>query len=208
MWILIPIKRFSQAKTRLANQFEAPRRAAIAQALATRVLRAAVGARGVSCVVALTADPQAKQLAESLGASTMPEPAGAWDFNALLTDALGTLTRRGARSLCYLASDLPDVSSASIETLLARHRSAVELAARDSVSIGRAARDGGSNALLFESPLRFELAFGPASAAAHHRNALAAGLQPQYVDLAGISDDLDSSDVPAAQLRALLQGAA
>lgn len=203
MWVLIPIKRFALAKTRLSDSVAAPQRAALAQTLAGVALRAALGANGVSRVVALTADPVAQQLASALGADVLaesgllPESDLPADFNDLLAAAFDALGRQGAAQLAYLASDLPDVGSRCVERFLAAHQGGV--------SIARAARDGGTNALLFNAPRQFALAFGPNSAQLHHRNALAAGLSARWLDIPGISNDLDTADLPATKLYTLLQ---
>jgi 2-phospho-L-lactate guanylyltransferase len=200
MWVLVPIKRFAQAKSRLAGSIEPAQRAALAAALAGLALRAALAARGVQRVFALTADPAAEHLARTLGADVLPENSAARNFNDMLSGAFDELARRGARQICYLASDLPDVSSADVEALIAAHVGGL--------SIGRAERDGGTNALLFDAPRRFAPAFGSDSAALHAVNAQAAGLTAQLLHIAGISYDLDTPDLPAARLRLLTQGVA
>jgi len=197
MWVMVPIKRFAQAKSRLAGSIEPAQRAALAAALAGIALRAALAARGVQRVFALTADPAAEHLARTLGAEVLPEVANARDFNALLGCAFDELASRGATRICYLASDLPDVTHTDVETLLAAHESGL--------TIGRAARDGGTNALVFDAPRRFEPAFGADSAAGHLRSAQSAGLAAQWLHVPGISNDLDTPDLPAARLRLLTQ---
>jgi 2-phospho-L-lactate/phosphoenolpyruvate guanylyltransferase len=200
MWVLIPIKRFAQAKSRLAGSIEPAQRAALAAALAGIALRAALPARGVQRVFALTADPAAEHLARTLGAQVLPENPQARDFNGMLSLAFDELAARGAARICYLASDLPDVTSSDIESLCAAHEGGL--------SIGRAERDGGTNALLFDAPRRFEPAFGADSAARHLRNAESAGLPARWLHIPGISNDLDTPDLPAARLRLLTQGMA
>lgn len=201
MWVLVPIKPFARAKSRLSSAYDGPQRAALARRLASIALRAALGARGVTRVVALTADPEAATLATELGAERLSEPAPATDFNSLIAGALDTLAQRGALRLLYLASDLPDLTAAALEQFVQAHVG--------DLSIGRAARDGGTNALLFAAPRRFALAFGADSAARHLHSAAAAGLRAQLLDLPGISHDLDTPDVAAADLHAqILSGAA
>lgn len=200
MWVLVPIKRFAQAKSRLAGSVAPEQRAALAAALAGLALRAALAARSVQRVFALTADPAAAHLARTLGADVLAERADAADFNDLLRWAFDELVERGARQICYLASDLPDVCSADLEALCAAHAGGL--------SIGHAARDGGTNALLFDAPRRFEPAFGLDSAARHLGNARAAGLPARLLHVPGLSNDLDTPDMPEARLRLLTQGVA
>lgn len=184
MWVLIPIKRFELAKTRLAGRYPAPQRADVARSLATIALRAALAARGVQRVVALTADPDARCLCRTEGAEVLDEAPDARDLSTLLAAAFDALARQEPPdALVYLASDLPHLRPASIEQLRAGWRGGV--------GVGRAIRDGGTNALIFAAPRRFEFAFGVDSARRHCQNARRAGLPARLHDIPGISHDLD-----------------
>ena len=183
MWILIPVKRFSDAKSRLANAVGPADRARLARSMATTAIRAAVATPGVERVFVLTSDSDARTLAASLGAETLEETSANTDFNALIGAAIDSLAQRGAQRVLYLASDLPELAVESVERFIAQHTA--------DVSIGHASRDGGTNALLLNMPRRLTLAFGPDSARRHLANAAAAGLAAALVDIPGISNDLD-----------------
>ncbi len=184
MWILIPVKRFQDAKSRLANSVAPAERAKLARNMAATVIRAAVVAQGVERVYVLTSDPDALALARSQGADALDELESNSGFNSVIGTALDRLTQRGATRLMYLASDLPDLTAKDIEQFIALHGA--------DVSIGHAMRDGGTNALLLAAPRRLTLAFGPDSARRHLANAAAAGLGAKLIDIPGISNDLDT----------------
>ena len=105
-------------------------------------LRAAGATPGVEKVFALTADPAAVRLAADCSAHWLPEQGG--DFNQLLAGAFDALSAQGARKIMYLASDLPQINADWLSQFVAAHQC--------DLSIGRAARDGGTNALLFTAP--------------------------------------------------------
>lgn len=185
MWALIPVKRFCDAKSRLSNFYGPGQRADLARSLATTAIRAALGCNHVERVIVLSSDPEARLIALNLGAEAQPEARVGAGFNALIGAALDLLEQRGAQRLLYLASDLPELTASCIAKFSTAHAA--------DVSIGRADRDGGTNALLFDAPRRFALAFGDDSARRHQLNAHAAGLTAQMLNIAGIANDLDTA---------------
>jgi 2-phospho-L-lactate guanylyltransferase len=183
VYALVPIKPFARAKRRLAGATSAVQRATLARAMARRALLAAARARGIERVYALCADRAGRDLARRCGATPLAEPTRA-SLSRLLGDSLDRLHAAGAATALYLASDLPDITSAEIEWLLAQHRGGITVVA--------AARDGGTNALLCDLPRPLGLSFGPGSAARHLSRARQQPLRVTRIMSPALSRDLDT----------------
>jgi 2-phospho-L-lactate guanylyltransferase len=183
VYALVPIKPFARAKRRLAGALTPLQRARLAQAMAERTLRAAASARGIDRVYALCGDRAAATLARRCGATPLRDD-GRRSLSRRIDAAVDTLGAAGAATALYLASDLPQISAADIDALLAQHQGGISLVA--------AARDGGTNALLCELPRRVPLAFGPGSSARHLSRARQAGLTASRVHSVALARDLDT----------------
>ncbi|MEZ5458238.1 MAG: 2-phospho-L-lactate guanylyltransferase [Steroidobacteraceae bacterium] len=183
VYALVPIKPFARAKRRLASALSPPQRAGLARAMARRTLRAAAVAHGIDRVYALCADRAAAELARGCGATPLHDD-GRRSLSQRIAAALDALGAAGAGAALYLASDLPQVTAAELDALIAQHQGGISLVA--------AARDGGTNALLCDLPRRLPLAFGPGSAARHLSRARHAGLVARRVHSAALARDLDT----------------
>jgi 2-phospho-L-lactate guanylyltransferase len=73
LWAVVPVKALDAAKGRLAPLLTLPERQALAGALLADVLAALCASPSVGRVLLVSADPAALALAESLGASPLPE---------------------------------------------------------------------------------------------------------------------------------------
>lgn len=182
--ILIPVKAFRMAKSRLSPVLRDHARYALARDLASRSIRAATAARAVERVLVLTSCADAGTLARALGAAVIADRHA--DFNALVKATARDLSCGGSRRVCYLAADLPRISARSIERFLATGDSDVRLA--------RAARDGGTNALAMRDWDSFPCQFGTDSAFRHADAAAQLGWSVTIVERGPLAADLD---VPA-----------
>jgi 2-phospho-L-lactate/phosphoenolpyruvate guanylyltransferase len=183
VYALVPIKPFARAKRRLAAALTPLQRARLARAMAQRTLRAAAQAHGIDRVYALCADRAAADLARRCGATPLRDD-GRHSLSHRIGAALDALGAAGAATALYVASDLPQVTAAQLDALVAQHTGGVSLVA--------AARDGGTNALLCDLPRRLPLAFGPGSGARHLSRARHAGLAARRIDSAALARDLDT----------------
>ncbi len=183
VYALVPIKPFRRAKRRLAAVLTPRQRTQLARAMAQRTLAALRSARGIDRVYALCADRGSTALARRCGAIPLHDD-GRGSLSRRIGSAIDTLAGTGAAAVMYVASDLPDVSAADIDHLLAQHRGGLSLVA--------AARDGGTNALLCDLPRTLPFAFGPGSAARHLSRARQAGVAVRRVHSAALAHDLDT----------------
>lgn len=187
--VVVPVRALEGAKSRLGAVLDAEERRELVTLLLRRTIAAARGAAGVTAVVVVSPDAEALAVAAAEGAE--PVAQRSTGLNPGLAEARLALDGRAER-LLILPADLPGVSSAHIERLLA---------AADRTSSGGAPvvalapdRHGrGTNALLLDPPTVIDPAFGGDSRQAHAGLARAAGAA--YTEVAGVLDlDLDTPD--------------
>ncbi len=165
LWIVVLIKDFSTAKSRLSPAMRPDQRRALAEMTATRALDAALA---VASTLAVCGSEEAAQLARRLGAEVLVEPSPGGQ-NPAARRGLDDVVQRGAGSALLLSSDLPLVDPAGLRRLLARTDTEGPLVVA-APAVGRQ----GTNALYLRPPGDFELHFGEASlprfAAEAHRH--------------------------------------
>lgn len=179
--VIIPIKPFSEAKTRLSGAFGPAQRAEIAQRLARRVLTAVRDARLGAIVV--TADSSARISAVEFDAVLVNEelPAGlnaAWHLGIQEAESLGFA------SALLLPADLPLVKAADI-------RAAMRRPGIDGIVLSPSRDGDGTNALCIPLPSPIRLSYGPGSFARHVRSALDSGAGVRVIRRPGLVIDVD-----------------
>jgi 2-phospho-L-lactate guanylyltransferase len=154
LWIVVLIKDFSTAKSRLSPAMRPEQRRALAEMTATRALDAALV---VAQTLAVCGSEEAAHLARSRGAEVVVEssPGGQ---NRAARRGLDDVVRRGAEAALLLSSDLPMVDAAGLRRLLADTDGDGPLVVA-APAVGRQ----GTNALYLRPPGDFELHFGEAS---------------------------------------------
>jgi 2-phospho-L-lactate guanylyltransferase len=184
VWAIIPVKETSDAKRRLAPTLSKELRQGLALAMLEDVL-AAVTALRLGGVILVTVDPQAIALARGHGAATIADGAHDGHTGAVMAGARH-LIARGRGTMLTLPGDLPLVTAAEIETLIAAHGPA------PAFTIAPAHDDLGSNAILMSPPDAVPLRFGEDSFFPHLAAARAGGIEPCVVRLPGIAFDIDN----------------
>ncbi len=176
--VLIPVKSFARAKLRLAPVLDPAQRAALAQAMATQVVRAAAPL-DVWCVCD---SPEVRDWARSVGAQVE------WTPDLGLNGAVSTAVRRraddGAQRVVIAHGDLPfaaalaDFADAAGDEVLAvmdRH--------------GR-----GTNVLSLPTGTEFDFCYGDGSFELHRAEAARCGLRWRVVDREHLQWDVDSPE--------------
>jgi 2-phospho-L-lactate/phosphoenolpyruvate guanylyltransferase len=189
LWIVVLIKDFRTAKTRLAPAMAPPQRRALAEMTAAHALDAALA---VGPTLAVCGSEEAAELARSRGATVLlePEPDGQ---NPAARRGLDDVARRGAESALILSSDLPLVDADALLRMLAcaDGTGAIALAAP-------AAGRQGTNALFLRPPGDFDLHFGAASLPRFAQEARLRGRRFVVHDDPSLALDLDEpSDLSA-----------
>lgn len=183
---LIPLKKLTEAKTRLAGLLPSPDRQALVQAMAHDVMAVLSKHQGIMGVTLLSDDPVAPLLANRHGARCWPEhELGCTGLNAGLAAASDRLLREGEPVLIVHA-DLPLLHATDISAALEYQR------ALSGLVVGCDETGSGTNLLVFDTSSRPEFCFGDDSCARHIAWAEDANLPVQRLQRPGIALDVDS----------------
>ncbi len=184
--VVVPVRAFEGAKSRLSAVLSPAERAALAERLLRRLVAVTLGAEGVAEVIVVSADAAVLAVAAETGARPLPQQTRG--LNPALDEA--RLAATGARVL-ILPGDLPAVTGADIAAVLA----AGDAAGSPSVVAVPDRHRRGTNALLLDPPTAIDPAFGGDSRTGHAW--LATSADVHYVELAGLPGldlDLDTPD--------------
>jgi 2-phospho-L-lactate/phosphoenolpyruvate guanylyltransferase len=192
LWLIVPVKPFREAKSRLASALSPALRAELSQRWLTHVLTTAAqwGARQrdaaqgacLAGIAVISRDPIALTVADALGALPILEDGD--DLNSALAQACQVVLEEGAEGVLMLPSDLPLLTIEDLDALYA-------LALEGNSVIIAPSHDGGTNALLLRPPHAIGFAFGEDSFARHCTMAAAAGLPCHVYESATLALDVD-----------------
>ncbi|MFO0580559.1 MAG: 2-phospho-L-lactate guanylyltransferase [Polyangia bacterium] len=128
LWVVLPVKGFARAKSRLSPVLAGPERAALAQKLCEHVLSTLAGCDGVDGVLVLSDSDEVLELAARYGRTGEREPEGEGNpraeperplLGALVDAGLARVHQHGARAALILMSDLPRIDAADLSRLVA-----------------------------------------------------------------------------------------
>ena len=182
--ILIPVKRLSQAKQRLASVLGQPARTELAQSMLLDVFEALDKWNRRPPVSVVTGDPFALELARQFSFEIIPDTA-----NQSETHAIEAATRvcqsKGIDNTLVIPGDIPLVQSRELEKVL-------EAAPLEGAVLAPAADGRGTNAIFRRPCGLFPLRFGNDSFHPHLAAARATGKPCVVLSLAGIALDIDT----------------
>ncbi len=184
MWVVVPVKRFSNAKTRLAPLLSAAERESLAQAMLNDVLRAIAESRRVAGVLVVSREVRARYSVERIGGLFLEDTAV--DLSAAIRQAGDWLATHGQRGMLMIPGDVPLVSGREIDELLLTHCGA------PAVTLVPDREHDGTNALAVSPVDAITFAFGTGSFAKHRQAALDAGITAQVALLPGLALDIDN----------------
>jgi 2-phospho-L-lactate guanylyltransferase len=160
--VIVPVKPFAQAKSRLSPLLRRPLRATLARTLLAHTLDVVKAgswkldaSRGSWKVVVVSRDLMALNLARNKGAETILE--SGHDLNTALAEARTWATRVGAEAVLVLPADLPLLAVGDIQAIIE------QAPAPPCAVIAPDRRQCGTNALLLCPPDALHFAFGPGS---------------------------------------------
>jgi FO synthase len=191
---VVPVKLFSWTKQRLTPLLSADERAALARAMLEDVLAALTRAPSLAGVLVVTSDPTAAAVAEAAGARVMPDTVNAGTTPAVAA-AARYLESAGHSGMLVIPADVPRITAADVEAILAAHGPA------PSATLVAASSDGGTNALACSPPQALPPAFGEASFRRQRDAALACGLATTVLALERVGQDVDRPDDVARLMR-------
>ena len=181
---IVPVKRFHEAKQRLAPGIEGERRAALVAAMLEDVLEAIAAARAIERTILVSGDPVAQEIAAAASAEVVPDPADEGHVEAALA-GIARAEAEGARCVVLLPGDCPLLDPRELDRLLAGVPEPYAAIVPD--------RHGeGTNALVLSPPTAIRPAFGEGSRARHVDAAREAGIPYAVEELHSLALDLDT----------------
>ena len=182
--VVIPVRSFEGAKSRLGAVLDAEERRDLVERLLRRTVAAALATPGVVDVVVVSPDPEVLAIAVAAGARPLAQRSRG--LNPALQEARAAIA---ADRLLILPADLPTVAAVDLAQVLA----AGDTAGSPSVVLAPDRHGRGTNALLLTPPEVIDPAFGGDSRAAHAW--LASSADAAYAEIPGILGlDLDTAD--------------
>ncbi|HLJ65835.1 MAG TPA: 2-phospho-L-lactate guanylyltransferase [Chloroflexota bacterium] len=183
---VIPLKRLSDAKSRLAGRLTGAERMQLARSLLERTVMALHESSVVDRVALVTPEPA---LAGELGLVGLPDRGG---LNASLEEGARWARTTHADALLVLPADLPLLTGDDIRAVVGRLTGGARVVVAPT-------RDGGTGALLVAPPGTLPFAFGPGSFDRHCTLARQRGLAVAEIRREGLALDLDTAaDLEAA----------
>jgi len=184
--VLVPMKDFARAKSRLRGHLEDAARAELARNMFERVLAAACGCELVQSTYVITDGLDVARRARARGAQVLTDPTPALPgLGALLDWGLAQLRARGALRALVLMGDLPGLEPSDVRSLCA-------LLDRYHVVAVPDGRGRSTNALGVRLPYQAATAFGdPDSYTEHLRRSRALGLAVCEHASPGLAHDVD-----------------
>ncbi len=187
---ILPVKRFAEAKQRLAGGMGASHRAELAAAMLEDALEAIAATRSIERTIVVTGDPRATEIAAARGAAVLPDPDAGGHSGAALA-GIERAIELGAGGVVLLPIDCPLLAPRELERLLTGMPEHYVAVVPD--------RHGtGTNALALAPPDAIEPSFGEGSCARHIGLAREAGVPYAIEELPSLALDLDTpADVVA-----------
>ena len=192
---VLPVKRFSAAKQRMASGITGAQRRDLAEAMVADVLEAIGQARAVERTIVVSGDPIAQELASEAGAEVLPDPEDAGHVEAAQA-GIARAEADGAERVVLLAGDCPLLDPRELDRLLTG-------VPGNYVGIVPDRHGTGTNALLLSPPGAIVPAFGEGSRDRHVEAARQAGIPFGIEELPSIELDLDTPADVIALTRAL-----
>ena len=184
MWAVVPVKRFSNAKTRLAGVLTNAERESLAQVMLNDVLRALSQCQLVSGILVVSNELRARYAAERVGGLFLFEEETG--VSQAIVKASEWLKNHGQRSFMMLPGDIPLLNSVEVDRLVSKH------SGTRGVTLAPDRRLEGTNGLIVSPTDVIPFCFGSDSFSKHAEASKTAGVSPQIVKEPGISLDIDS----------------
>jgi 2-phospho-L-lactate/phosphoenolpyruvate guanylyltransferase len=194
IWAVVPVKRFSTAKSRLAIVLDAIERAELARLMFEDVLESLAQCKEfLAGIIVVTSDESAAALARSRSAMVVSDTADN-GINAAVRLAIHRIDQSRDDGVIIVPSDIPQLSLDDI------FKAVTAISAPLTLAVVPATEDGGTNLLACRPADAVPLRFGPHSFDQHCRAALFAGITPHVLAAPALGLDIDRPE----NLRAFL----
>ena len=114
---ILPVKRFSGAKQRLAGGIDDERRGALVAAMLEDTLEAIAAARSIERTIVVSGDPRAQEIVAASGAEVLPDPSDEGHVPAVLA-GIARAEAGGAECVVLLPGDCPLLDHKELDSML------------------------------------------------------------------------------------------
>lgn len=183
---IIPVKRFENAKQRLAPSLQLGHRRALVESMFADALLAVRRSSAIDHILVVTSDPTASQIAAGHEVIVLDDTGQSHTEAAQLGIARALVM--GATRALLVPGDCPLLDPAEIAQLIAKP------VPERSVLIVPDRHGEGTNALLLTPPDAMTPSFGEGSRKRHTELATAQGATPEVVEVASLALDIDTPE--------------
>jgi 2-phospho-L-lactate/phosphoenolpyruvate guanylyltransferase len=191
------MKRFAEAKRRLAAGIDDERREALVAAMLEDTLEAIDRARSIERTILVTGDPRAQEMVAPSPVEVLPDPTDEGHIVAALA-GIARAEVDGSGCVILLPGDCPLLDPKELDRLLTGLPSSF-------VAIVPDRHGTGTNALVLSPPDAIKPSFGEGSCARHVAAAREAGVPFAVEELPSLALDLDTPADVVALTRALAE---
>lgn len=181
IWAIVPVKRLSHAKQRLAPVLSRNERAKLARTMLHEVLTTLCATPELTGIVVVTGDPMVAKLATLFDARVVTD-ATETGINAAVQQGLKAVGE--SASALIIPADVPFATAGDLRAIIGELN-------RHPVVLAPALSDGGTNALAMQTPNLIAPRFGEDSCLHHQTQAREKGFPCGIVSSEGIGRDID-----------------
>ena len=186
VWAIVPAKRFSEAKARLAPVLTRPERAQLARVMLQDVMTVLSSVKEFSGILVVSGDPLVAEVVRPFGARLVHDGLEA-GVNEAVRQGLSALTADRIAGAVIVPGDVPFVTLVEAQTILHAMK-------ERRIVLAPALRDSGTNCLAMADSRAIEPCFGEGSFIAHQAAARRAGIECGVCHLDGLGHDIDCPD--------------
>jgi 2-phospho-L-lactate/phosphoenolpyruvate guanylyltransferase len=186
IWAIVPAKRFSQAKARLASVLTRSERSQLARAMLHDVMAVLSSVEEFAGILVVSGDPFVAEVVRPFGARLVHDVLEAGVNDAVRQGLSALVTDRMAGAL-IVPGDVPFVTPAETQAVL-------HAMTEWTIVLTPALRDSGTNCLAMADPCAIQPCFGEGSFIAHQAAARRAGIAYGVCRLDGLGHDIDCPD--------------
>lgn len=184
IWVIIPVKPFNRAKSRLSEVLTSDQRQILAENMLRHVLSVVRTVPEIMGTLVVSRDTKALAIARDYGARTVQE-SGTPELNPALMRATQVVARWKANATLILPADLPLIAAQDIVGIIEMGRS------ERTVVIATDQDQDGTNALFIRPPGLIRYAYGVGSYQRHVDLAHEAGATVKVYHSPRLSQDID-----------------